>query len=688
MEYLLKVTAVVTIFYTIYKLFLQRDTFFESNRWFLIIGLVSSLLIPLLVIPIYIEYTPTFYNITINGEVSTEVIEKPFNILDYLPLVYGLGVVFFLGRFFIQFFSLAKIIYKNKGVKKDGFVFIETQNNTSPFSFFKWIVYNPKTFTQTELEHIIEHEKTHAKQYHSVDILITQLFCVLLWFNPFMWLYNKDLKQNLEFIADKRTLNQYNCKKSYQYTLLKTSMPSHQMALSNHFYNSLIKKRIVMLHKSKSKKINQLKYALVIPIVALFLMGFNTEEIYVEKQNPEKSNALETSKQIISEAYYTVITKDFTDEDFKRIIAEAQEKGIKLTFTNIKRNDKNEIISIDAAFTNENGSGTYNLNGKEPIKSFAYSQNDEGFGFGTAWETKSIFGKTMANVTVVGYGDKNINTSQIIVGAVSNEDGTSPLVMVDGKEIANKNINDVIDQDNIYSIDVIKREKAKSLYGDKGKDGVILITSKDKAKTIEAKTINEVTVVGYGTMSDSTKTIRIGHKLDVGKDKHPLVIFNGKEVSQEELEKLHPDIVKSMTVLKDESAVKKYGDKGKNGVIEIISKEKAKTIEGKTISEVTVVGYAAKPDSTLFIRMNNRDSENKGIIYKNSRMKLNGNATLILEKDKNYLIIINGKEKTLSEATSLIPENIKSINILEDKSASKKYGKKAKNGVIEITTKK
>src|SRR5690606_24046394 len=249
MEYLLKVTAVVTIFYVIYKLFLQRDTFFESNRWFLIIGLISSLVIPFLVIPIYMDYTPVaFSNILITEQLSTETFEKSFNILDYLPMIYALGAMFFSGRFIIQLISLARLIYKHKGIKKDNFIFVETQNNTSPFSFFKWIVYNPETFSPTELEHIIEHEKTHGKQYHSVDILISQLFCVLLWFNPFMWFYNKDLKQNLEFIADKRTLNQYHCKKSYQYTLLKTSMPSHQMALSNHFYNSLIKKRIVMLH--------------------------------------------------------------------------------------------------------------------------------------------------------------------------------------------------------------------------------------------------------------------------------------------------------------------------------------------------------------------------------------------------------------------------------------------------------
>src|SRR5690606_2692627 len=169
---LLKVSVVITIFYGIYKLFLQRDTFFESNRWFLLIGLLASLLMPFIVIPIYIDYAPSFYNITVSEDVSIQNIEKPFHILDFVPFIYGLGVVFFSGRFLMQLLSLLKVIHKNKGLKKDGFIFIETQNSTSPFSFFKWIVYNPTTFSQTELQHIIEHEKTHANQFHSVDILI------------------------------------------------------------------------------------------------------------------------------------------------------------------------------------------------------------------------------------------------------------------------------------------------------------------------------------------------------------------------------------------------------------------------------------------------------------------------------------------------------------------------------------
>ncbi|WP_100612485.1 M56 family metallopeptidase [Confluentibacter lentus] len=685
MEYLLKVTAVVTIFYINYKVFLQRDTFFESNRWFLIIGLIASLLIPFLVIPIYIEYTPVvFDNVTINGQVVTDTVEKPFNILDYLPLIYGLGVVFFSTRFFIQLFSLIKIIHKNKGIKKERFVFIETQNSTSPFSFFKWIVYNPETFSQTELEHIIEHEKTHAKQYHSIDILITQLFCVLLWFNPFIWLYNKDLKQNLEFIADKRTLNQYNCKKSYQYTLLKTSMPSHQMALSNHFYNSLIKKRIVMLHKSKSKKINQLKYALVIPIVALFLMGFNTEDIYVEKQNPAQNNSIINSAEKLNDAntYYILDTQK--DSDFESMKNHFATKEYFFEISNLKRTETGLITGITISIKNETSSANFSTSSILPIKPIKIILDEENntVSIGNLSDTdKKVLTGFPSQEKAYEYKiSKNLNN------LLPSDEFNKALLILNGTEVKLNAIKD-LNADDIKNLNVLKGEKAIEKYGEKGKDGVIEITSKEKAK-IEGKIMNNVTVVGYGTMSDSTKTIRIGHKLDVGKDKHPLVIVDGKESPQEEFEKLNPDKIETMTIIKAENAIKKYGDKGKNGVIEIIRKEKTKTIEGKTINEVTVAGYAAKPDSTLSIRMNNRDSENKGIIYKNSRMKLNGNATLILEKDKNYLIIINGKEKTLSEATSLIPENIESINILEDKSASKKYGKKAKNGVIEITTKK
>ena len=222
------------------------------------------------------------------------------------------------------------------------------------------------------------------QQYHTIDVILAQIACIAFWFNPFIWLYNNDLKQNLEFIADKTAINDANCKKSYQYTLLKTSVPKHHLALTNNFYNSLIKKRIVMLHKSKSKKINLLKYSLIIPVLGLFLMSFNTKEVIIENTAlPVKNEKNINSEllQINQEPYKVIITKDASKEDLDKIKAQAKNKGVTLKFKGIKRNSKNEIIAISASFKNTNGSGNYYLTGDEPIKPFAYYRDINSFGF-------------------------------------------------------------------------------------------------------------------------------------------------------------------------------------------------------------------------------------------------------------------------------------------------------------------
>lgn len=624
MEYLLKVSAVIAIFYLGYTLLLRRDTFFKTNRWFLLLGLVSSFIIPFIVVPVYIEYTPVdLSGLTINEVAAVENIQKPFTILDYVPIIYGLGVCFFSARFMVQLVSLSQLILKNKRVKKGNYTFIETQAKITPFSFFKWIVYNPNPFSPTELTQIIAHEKTHARQYHSIDILLTHLGCIALWFNPFMWLYNKDLKQNLEFIADGATVAQNKDKKSYQYTLLKTSMSSHQMALSNPFYNSSIKKRIVMLHKSKSKKINLLKYALVLPALVSFLMGFNTKDVFIKPQKDEVAPKSEDLNNQITEEYKIIITKDFSDADFAKVIDEAQKKGITLTFNNIIRNTKNEIIAIDAFYKSNKGTGTFNLNGQVPIQPFAFIQNENGFGFGNMegdhlaikqpfekeaieiltkeFTTTPLFlidGKEVSekdfnqidpsqiehistikgNDAIKAYGNKAKNgVIEVRLKKHTSKENViqlqgSALYIVDGKE-TNYDAFTSIPPDTIESIDVLKGEVHTKEYGETGKNGVILITTKENSKSVEGKPKKDINVIGYQVKPDSTSTIRIGQKLDVRKDKHPLIILDGKEIPNEGLEKLNPNTIESLNVLKDKNATEKYGDKGKNGVIEIILKK-------------------------------------------------------------------------------------------------------------------
>ncbi|AXP81834.1 BlaR1 peptidase M56 [Mariniflexile rhizosphaerae] len=605
MEYLIKASAIIALFYIIYKILLQRETFFELNRWFLLIGLVAAFLLPFIVIPIYVEAPPLdFSGYIFKTSITTENVEKPFNLLEYLPLIYGLGVVCFSIRFIVQFTSLALVFIKNKGEKIDGYRFIKTTNNVSPFSFFNWIVYNPIPFSKTELEQIITHEKVHAKQSHSFDILITHISCVLLWFNPFIWLYNKDLKQNLEFIADAVTATKTDCKKSYQYTLLKTSMPSHQMALSNPFYNSLIKKRIVMLHKSKSKKINQLKYALVIPALALFLMSFNTEEVYIQEVNNRALNP-DNSKDI-----KIIFNKDLTDNDLEKTKSELKKDSIDFAYTNLKRNEKEEIVSITTKFQNERGSSAtwnaYNTK-NEPIKPFYFFKTEKTIGVSildketseiedsketnktSPWKVSVRNNISSDSISVVEYTNDSIHFNkkkeavktyreeakdEVII--ITNNTHTNyntnqeqqPLFIVDGKEISKEDMN-VLDPNHIKKIDVLKGENATRLFGDKGKEGVILITTKkDKREDhlIVKKPFDSISKRKNSSKHTTKHTIKLSGEA--------LYIIDGKEEKEEVFEKIHPDKIASVNVLKGDHAIKKYGEKGKHGVIEITTKKK------------------------------------------------------------------------------------------------------------------
>ncbi|MEL0651099.1 M56 family metallopeptidase [Algibacter sp. TI.3.09] len=597
MEYLLKVSALLAIFYVCYKVFLQRDTFFNENRWFLILGIVTAFVLPFLVIPIYIEYTPVdvpnFNNIP--TEVS-ENIETPFNILDYLPIIYLLGVIGFSIRFLIQLTSLSLIISKSKKEKHGKYTYIKTDKNISPFSFFNWIVFNPNNFNNTELEQILIHEKIHSNQKHSIDVLLTQLSCIALWFNPFIWFYNKALKQNLEFIADNETQHQIDCKKTYQITLLKTSLPSHQMALTNNFHTSLIKKRIVMLHKSKSKKISLFKYTLIIPLLFTFIFNFNTEVI------------AQTKEQNITGKSDSGVTLKLEDDDNPLIIIDGKTSSkIKLELLNHSNVESINILKGNAATEAYGNKGD---NGVMLITTKKQSQ----------WKVRSERNKNVIHATKdTIYVNEKPNVLQKLVNDYDKE----PLFILDDKTITKKELA-LLDEQTINSISIIKEEQATKKYGENANNGVVIIKTRTadsqnspfvkivKAKLyivdrveikeadfqkIDPENIKSINVLKgksaidkYGEKaengaieittknnnqknSNSVQTKKTQHKLEIAKDKQPLVYVDNEEVNYEDLKNLDTENIESMNVLKNKNATDKYGDKGKNGVIEITTKK-------------------------------------------------------------------------------------------------------------------
>ena len=289
--YLLKSAAILGISCSLYFLLLRKQTAFTTNRWFLVFGVVSALVLPTIVITetvwidsvvvsdVPIEVTETTTTITpINAEPQTDWF---FNIL----CIYGLGVLFFSLRFLIQLFAVVRRlrVYDNK--RKDGaFTILETKANIAPFSFFNTIMYNPALHDTSDLSVILNHEKTHCRQHHSIDIIMVNILAIIQWCNPFSWWYKNLVYQNLEYLADASVVEAGVSTKDYGTVLIATVQQQLQSSsITNNFHQSLIKKRIVMLHNKKRPA--YWKYALVLPVLGLFVSSFNTETVAQVRPN-------------------------------------------------------------------------------------------------------------------------------------------------------------------------------------------------------------------------------------------------------------------------------------------------------------------------------------------------------------------------------------------------------------------
>ena len=448
--YLLKSVTVLSIFYVVYYLFLRKDTLFTAKRHYLLGGILASLFLP------FLEFTRTIYKEATVVEMIpfSEVIPSSAQIIDQTQdpfiinwwqlalIVYVIGVLVMGVRLLIQIYSLLKLIRTYPSEKINGFNFIKTDKKISPFSFFKYIVYNPSMHTQEELQMILKHEQVHVSQWHSVDIIVANVVRILQWVNPFSWYYKKSLEENLEFIADNETALLVPSKKQYQLTLVKASSPMYPPALTTQFYQSFIKKRIIMLNKNTSKRRNIWKLSIVLPVLALFLWSFNVKEVVEYKEvTSQKINVdqAETTKNISDGTVPTVKKEPVTtnklplkesrsskvsvDTDYERkseensIGNETQIKDVLATNEVVRfpakefrfritknttdaelesmknelkkdhgidlsytvtRNSNKEITSISLSYSGNGKSGSYNINNDKAIESFHFYMTDDG----------------------------------------------------------------------------------------------------------------------------------------------------------------------------------------------------------------------------------------------------------------------------------------------------------------------
>lgn len=392
--FILKSSGLIATFYFAYIFLLRKETFFNSSRWFLLAGLITSVVLPFVVYTkvIWVEAPPavtpmpvitktTVENIPVSNHnvvsyephytIDTAVAEeKSFEINWNLVLVavYGMGFLAFMIKFAVDFYSLNSVLKGKKIEQQEDFKFIDVNENIAPFSYFDYIVYNSSLYTAAELENILEHEKVHSDQNHTVDVLISRIFCILFWFNPIVWLYKKAILQNLEFIADREASKKITDKKAYQYTLLKITTHETCVAITNHFYQSLIKKRIVMLNKNQSNKRNYWKYCAVVPALGAFVLLFQIETIAQEKK--QKGVAL-VQKDTIKDADETIkITKNTTDQELKDLPGKLKANhNLDVEISDVKRNTKEELTAIQIKVKSDSGKRqTIKIDGSEAIK--------------------------------------------------------------------------------------------------------------------------------------------------------------------------------------------------------------------------------------------------------------------------------------------------------------------------------
>jgi len=278
--FLLKSTLCFSLLYLCYRLIFSKTTFFQLNRLYLISIVPLSLILPFIKIGQDSNIQNTFYTIlpeiTIKNASS---IESTAGWINWQLIFWLISALFFI-HYLIKVISLGIRIHQ---LKKGHAA------NISPFSFFNYI-HIPKNINDENKDLIVAHEKVHANQIHSLDILIYEIYKVMFWFNPLVWKAVKDVKSNHEFIADniaaKENIN------NYSKVLVAQLLGVNCSDLVNNFNTQpLIKKRIKMMKTQKTNKLLALSYSLIAPMIVVAILGAGSIRVNAQTSNAKKAVA-------------------------------------------------------------------------------------------------------------------------------------------------------------------------------------------------------------------------------------------------------------------------------------------------------------------------------------------------------------------------------------------------------------
>lgn len=510
-QYLLQLSLSLAVVFVFYKLFLSRLTFYNINRWYLLGYTFISFIIPFASISslwqykemdeiVFIQWIPALNN--------TPTVQKLSNsevVMAYVLLIIALGAVFFLIKLLISWVALRFLKQKATVISADETATIfQVQDDIAPFSFGKNMYLNIHQHAGEDLEQIIKHEFVHIKQRHTLDVVWSEILCILNWYNPFAWMLKNAIKQNLEFIADDKVIQQGVDKEGYQFLLLKV-MGNNNFSIGNNFNIAALKKRIVMMNRNETSKKHLLKFVLMLPVIAVLLLSFRTIQQDVRKS------------QVMAEAVVLaepiIVIKDTVPEKKITLTGKAERvigNGV---------DNQPETIRIYGVKNPSDNPPLYVLNG-EVISSeelSAIAPNDieaihvlKGANAESLYGTKAthgvilittkapgakgyivtenkaaVYGDAVTGIGVKTFHQDTASTKPRVVlrGKGGNQLHTNGdpdvLWVIDGK-VASDEERQLLDPENIQGVTVLKTETGKAKYGSLAKSGVIEITLKEK----------------------------------------------------------------------------------------------------------------------------------------------------------------------------------------------------------------
>ena len=638
--YLLKVIICSGILSGYYYIALRNKIFHRWNRFYLLASVILALSVPLMKINIFQKADADkgtvirmLQTISSGDEIIIEYNRNgglQLSSENIVAAVYVLITAAFLIVFFIALYKIFRLKKKYPETKHEGINFINTDAKGTPFSFFNSIFWNNAIDIYSKQgQQIFNHEIAHVKEKHSYDKIFMNIVLIFFWANPFFWLIQKELSMIHEFIADKEALED-NDISSFAEMILQTVYPGKQFSLTNNFFHSPLKRRLIMFTKNKNPKVNYLSRLFVLPLAAFVFLAFTL-----------KMKTINTLNRYEGKKINVIIDAGHGGDDNGAVQNNIKEKDLNLAIAKeILLLNKNQNINIILSREGDESKSV-----QDRVK-FADEKKADLF------------------ISIHVDAEENKNTNNGVIIFIPKDDNS---YLKESKLLGSALIESFKNNYELHVADDLKqREQGIWVLKANQWPAVLLETGflssqadaeylkkPENYKVIAQNILNGIEKYAEQNLNKINASQIEINTIESSLNKPDflpgaLFVVDGKIVSKKEAEAIDPNTIESVTVLKGESAVKKYGEKARE------------------------FSNSLSFNSVVVIKI--KDKKNANIIYENVTAKA-------------PLYYLDEKKISKDEMNQIPPGNIESINVIKGDAAIKKYGEKAKYGVIEITMK-